>query len=132
MTSSATLAALFFHSLPVSLCSTAILRFALDRSLCDMRTAPDQCPLLVRAAWSPQAGTCFYHPSPGKREGIYSPGHPRRVSPKRGCALACLAGTLSSTGFSTGGRLLGLDGRGKKTMNAILGQLPLEPKCGIH
>ena len=47
-----------------SLCSHAILRFALDRSLRDMRVAPDQCPLLVRAAWSPQAGTCFcmYHP----------------------------------------------------------------------
>ena len=77
-----------------------------------------------RAAWSPQAGTCFYHLSPRKRDGIYSPGHPRRVSPKRGCALACLAGTLSSAGFSMGGRLLGLDGRGKKNNECYFGSIP--------
>ena len=45
--------------------SPAILRFALDRSLCDMRIAPEQFQRLVRAAWSPQVGTCFgrYHPT---------------------------------------------------------------------
>ena len=50
-----TLAALFsfWHLLPSSLSgSPAILKFALGRSLCGMRIAPDQFQRLVRAAWS--------------------------------------------------------------------------------
>jgi len=53
-----------------------------------MRVAADQFHRLVRAAWSPQAGTCFYryHPSSSKRKvNVLA----RRISPERGYALAC-------------------------------------------
>jgi len=45
-------------------------------------------------------------------------------SPERGYVLACPAGTLSQAGFSTGGRLLGLGGWGKKSNECYFGSTP--------
>ena len=55
----------FFTYQFLFICYPQICLGPLDRSLCDMRTAPDQYPFLVRTALSPQAGTCFhrYHPT---------------------------------------------------------------------
>ena len=60
--------------------SPAILRFALGRSLGDMHIASDQCQPLVKAAWSPQAGTCpVTHPY--TKGGKHPPGRPALQAP---------------------------------------------------
>ena len=61
---------------------------------------------------------CRYHPPPSKREGVYSLGHPRRISPKRSSALACLQAPSPRRAS------LGLGGRGKKNNECNFGSTP--------
>ena len=84
-----------------------------------MRVAPDQFQRLVRAAWPPQARTCFYryHPSPSKRKGEEFPGHyPLKE------AMHSPAQQVPSP--RRRGRLLGLGGRGKKSNECYFGSTP--------